>query len=130
MDVKEILKKEAPDIPIELIDSFRWSKQKIALADISIDSQMWAGHLQSKLHQTRLLAILKALDSGVKLPPIILMHHNYWLVDGYTRVRAYLQKGMKEVEVLVGLNPDKESFYGKNELKIEKLKIVRHNGRH
>ena len=49
------------------------------------------------------------------------MHNNYWLVDGYTRCRAYLIRGKTEIEAYVGLNPKENTSYGKNEIKVTQI---------
>lgn len=123
MNIKTILQKEAPDTPLELINRFKWKKQKIALKDISIDKEMWKKHSRSKLHQKRLLSILNAIDSGIELPPVILMHNNFWLIDGYTRVRAHLEKGKSEIYAVVGIDPRKKTYYKNNEMKLRDIII-------
>ena len=58
MDIKQILQKEAPEIPIELIVTFHWSKQKVNLKEVSVNKEMWEKHIRSKLHKERLQSIL------------------------------------------------------------------------
>ena len=120
--VKQILKNDAPEIPSDLIDSFEWKEEILNIDDLEIDKQMWLSHANSPVHKKRHASIRKALKQKVKLPPIITMHHNLWVVDGYARLAVYLKQNKNKVKAWVGKDPNKETKYQNNPEKLNNLR--------
>ena len=111
--IKIILAKEAVDISPNLIDSFEWALTEVPVREILVDKQMWARHSKDPRHKKRFAQLLKAYNKGETFLPLIVMHHNMWLVDGYTRLRVYKAKGVRKTKAYWGRHPNKKTEFKK-----------------
>ncbi len=97
--VKDVLAKEADDIPEDVISSKNWSIQEINITDIKIDSEMVTRHDNTQFHIERRDSFIKSIKDGVEIYPLIVMGEENFLVDGYARFRALKTLDIKTIQV-------------------------------
>jgi hypothetical protein len=102
--VRQVLVREADDIPAALIDVLPWRQQyDLSLVDLSVDEEMVSRHDRTPLHLRRRDGFIERISAGESLPPLIALGADRFLVDGYARIRALRRLGIAAASVLVQL---------------------------
>lgn len=81
---------------------------KLALGKIVIDPTLYPRNGVSDFNVARLI---HAIDSGAKLPPIIVESQTHRLVDGRHRCEAYIRKGLKTIEATEKVYKNEATLY-------------------
>ncbi|MET9023830.1 hypothetical protein ABZV93_28030 [Actinopolymorpha sp. NPDC004070] len=86
--VREVLGREAPEIPEALLNEYPWVQTELSLSDVRPDIGMLERHGRDDVHVRRRDGFVERIRSGVSIPPLILLGRDLKLVDGYARYRA------------------------------------------
>lgn len=81
---------------------------KLALEKIAIDETLYPRNGVSSINVSRLI---HAIDSGAKLPPIIVEAGTYRLVDGRHRYEAYKHKELKTIDAIEKVYKNEADLY-------------------
>jgi ParB-like chromosome segregation protein Spo0J len=81
---------------------------KLALEKIVIDESLYPRNGVSGFNVNRLI---NAIESGAKLPPIIIENKTCRLVDGRHRYEAYKNSGLKTIEVIEKVYKNEADLY-------------------
>lgn len=99
--VKEVLAKEAADIPEEKINQGKWTLAELSFNDIQVNEEMIARHDLDPQHIERRNNFIKMIEEEKPILPLIVLGKELFLVDGYARYRALKELGIESVEVVM-----------------------------
>jgi hypothetical protein len=99
--VKEVLAKEAAEIPEEKINQGKWVLAEINYTDIRVNDEMIVLHDLDPQHIERRNNFIKMIEEGKPILPLIILGKDLLLVDGYARYRALKELGIESIEVIL-----------------------------
>ncbi|GEM_PF-6698327 len=98
--VLDVLSREAPDIPMDLIARSPWFEDTVPLSALRPDHEMLARHDHQPEHIQRRDRFLARVRAGAEIPPLTALGADLFLVDGYARYGALKRLQIQHVRVL------------------------------
>lgn len=98
--VRNVLDREAPDIPNALVIAYDWCQCEVALAELRPDRAMLERHDEDDAHVRRRDDFVELIRAGAPILPLIALGPGLRLVDGHARYRALRVLGVDQAQVL------------------------------